>query len=403
MKVFLCLFLIACAFWKGYAQEVSGADHNTPLFELNTDMLEFDAPSTRLFLGWQRNVNAMFQLGLDGVSGYFDLHRTDRNLLRFGVLSFFTGASSIVNRAFSLTAHDESHMQAARAIGASSVSLVRDSSGQEMNIWEFFLEAFNFTSEPGLYEYSKVDSTLNEQAYVAGEGLDTNMLTAEATSRKINEGAGYITDLAPYLLNKLWGIGYFLETGPYSDAANYVNLLNEQGYSAVTSRNVISLSAASCLLSGGFLGLMRGTYDFIAEGDSAVKPLGLRIGDVSIYWPELTTWLNPDNVSLLVSVDAAWTDIVFVRAAIDSPVLGNTSVNPELTFGAKAKIHRLCVGMEITSHFAGLPFFLASGEFRLSDTFSLGVEAFYGRGNTMRELREYPGGPGAVGFIKAVL
>ena len=126
MRVFLCLLLTFCALWKGGAQEVSATDHRSPVFELNTDMPEFDAPSTRLFLGWQRNVNALFQLGLDGVSGYLDPHRPDQALPRFGVLSLFTGVSLIVNGAFSLTAHDESHMEAARAIGASSVSLVRD-------------------------------------------------------------------------------------------------------------------------------------------------------------------------------------------------------------------------------------------------------------------------------------
>jgi hypothetical protein len=272
-----------------------------------------------------------------------------------------------------------------------------------MSIWEFFLEAFNFTSEPGLYTYSKDNPTLNDQAYVAGEGLDTNMLIADMVATKIVEGAGHITDLAPYLLNKLWGINYFTVTGPTSDAGDYVNLRSEQGYSTVTRRNVIYLDAASCLLSGGFLSLMKGTYDFIVEGDPMVKPLVLRIGEVSVFWPELTTWLNPDNVSLLVSVDAAWRDIVFMRAGLDSPVLGNTSVNPELTLAMRVKIRRLSLGAELTSHFVSLPFLKGSTEFDLSDIFSVGVEAYYGERNTMRERREYPLGPGAVGFVKAKL
>jgi hypothetical protein len=94
----------------------------------------FDSPPTRLFLGWQWNANALFQIGLDSVSDYFDLHRSGKELFRFGVLTLFTGAGFIVNHAFSLTAHDESHIEAARAIGASGVSLVRSSNGQEMGI-----------------------------------------------------------------------------------------------------------------------------------------------------------------------------------------------------------------------------------------------------------------------------
>ena len=398
-----CLLLGTFASTNGNAQDTRVPDHRLLYFPLNTDMVMFDSPSTRLFLGWQRNTNTLFQIGLDSVSQYFDLHRSGQELIRFGVLTLFTGAGLIVNQAFSLTAHDESHMEAARAIGASGVSLVRSSNGQEMGIWEFFLEAFNFTSEPGLYAYSKDNPTLNEQAYVAGEGLDTNMVIADMISRKINEGAGHITDLAPYMLNKLWGISYFVETGPTSDASNYMNLLNDRGYGTVTRRNVIFLNAASCLLSGGFLNLMRGTYNFIVEGDSMVKPLELRIGEVSVFWPELTTWLNSDNTSLLVSVDAAWRDIVLMRVGIDSPILGNTRVNPELTFGVRVKIHRLSLGMELTSQFVRLPFFMGSTEFDLSDMFSVGVEGYYGERNTMREQREYPLGPGAVGFVKAKL
>lgn len=397
----MLLFLATCASRNAFAQDTREPDHSVLFFQLSTDMVMLNAPSTRLFLGWQWNANTLFQIGLDSAIGYFDLHRSGQELFRFGVLTLFTGAGLIVNRAFSLTAHDESHMEVARAIGATRVSLVRSSDGQEMGIGEFFLEAFNFTSEPGLYLYSKDNPTLNEQAYVASEGLDTNMLIADMTSRKINEGSGHVTDLAPYMLNKLWGITYFLETGPTSDAANYVNLLNEQGYSTVTRENVIYLSAASCLLSGGFLSLLRGTYDFIVEGDSMVKPLGLRIGEVGVFWPELTTWLNSDNVSLLVSVDAAWRDIVFMRAEIDWPILGNTSMNPELTVGAKVKIRWLRLGLEVTSHFVRLPFFVGSAELDLGDTFSVELEGFYGERNTMRELREYPLGPGAVGFVKA--
>ncbi len=69
------------------------------------------------------------------------------------------------------------------------------------------------------------------------------MVIADMINRKISEGAGHITDLAPYMLNKLWGISYFVETGSTSDASNYVNLLNERGYSMVIRRNAIYLNA----------------------------------------------------------------------------------------------------------------------------------------------------------------
>jgi len=143
-------------------------------------------------------------------------------------------------------------MEAARAIGASGIGLVRTNNGQPMSIWEFFWESFNFTVEPGLYTYAKSNPTL----------------------------AG----LAPYLLNKLWGINYFSVTGPTSDAENHMNLVNGQGY--------------------------------------------------------------------------------------------------------------------ITFRFVRPPFFPGSAELDISNALSIGTEGFYGQGKTMREIREYPVGPGALLFLK---
>lgn len=398
-KGLLCLAFAACALQDGNALEVMRSGSSST-FYLSTDMVNLSAPSMRLFFGWQQSVNVLFRLGLDGVSGSFG---TDPSapLLRAGALLLFTAPGLVVDNAFSLTAHDEGHMEAARAIGASYVALVRADSLQEMSIAEFFLEAFNFTSEPGLYLYTKDNLTSKEAAYVAGEGLDVNQLIADAAGREIDQGEGNITDLAPYLLNKVWGINYFLETGPYSDAATYMTRLNEQGYGAVTKTNVIFLTAISCASSGGFLALMRGTYEFIANGSSKVQPLGLKIADVTVFWPEITTWLNADNVSLSTSVDAAYGDFLFLRAGADVPVLGNTSANPELTFGTTLRLTSMSVGLEVTSSFFGWPFLEGGVELPLGNTVSVGIQGFIGNRDTMREQREYPLGPGIFGFVKA--
>jgi hypothetical protein len=251
--------------------------------------------------------------------------------------------------------------------------------------------------------YFKDNLTSKEAAYVAGEGLNVNQLIADAVGSDIDDGAGHITDLAPYLLNKLWGITYFLETGPYTDAGTYVSLLNDQGFAGVTRNAVIFLTAVSCASSGSFLALMKGTYDFLADGTSRVEPLGLKIGDVTVFWPELTTWLNPDNVSLSASVDAAVSDFLLLRAGVDLPVLGNTSANPELTFGTTVKMAALSLGAELTSNFAGWPFLTGGVELPLGNAFSVGIEGFIGGRTTMRELREYPLGPGISGFLRARL
>ena len=402
LKVLLCLIISTSACQLVCAQSVgpaTGTHH--PRFELSSDMLGFDAPATRLFFGWQGNMNSLLQIGLDGLSSFLDPSRPESWIWRFSLLGVFSAVSTVANRAFSITAHDVHHLEAARAIGASTAKMVRSDNGRDMSIWEFFLEAFNPGSEPGLYFYSKSNPTPDDKAYVAGAGLAANMLIADSIAERIVRGEGNVMDLAPYVLNKAWGISYFMETGPTSDAATYMSLLRGQGYDAVTRDSVIALNAASCLLSGGMISLVMGAFEYVAGSRTAIRPRGISIGDTSLYWPELTTWLNPQNVSLLVLVNAAWREILLVRLGIDAPVLGNTSVNPEITIGATVWISRVGLGMDVTSRFDGFPLLKGRVEIRLSDMFSAGIEGFYGERCTMREVREHPSGPGASVFLIA--
>lgn len=393
-----CLLLGACSTAPGHAGGFPSSDHRGALLQVSTDMLMVSAPSTSLFLGWQQGANALFRAGLDGVASSFDLLGPGKEVSRFFTLAVFAGASLVVNQAFSLTAHDEGHIDTARSLGATGVSLVRIDNGQEMAVWQFLLEAFSFT-ERALYTYSLSSPTQADLATVSAAGLDTNMLIADTIGRNIDEGEGHVTDLTPYLINKLWGIGYVLQTGPTSDAGNYVIELNAQGYMNVTRTNILSLHLLSFFLSGGFLGLVRGTYNFVFRGESEVTPLGLEIGSLGVFWPELTTWLNPDNVSVRVAVDAAWRSIILLRAGVDTPVLGNVGAGSEVTFGVAAKIQPVTVALELTTRFAGVPLCIGRLDVALSDLLSLGVEGHYGQGNTMRERREYPLGPGASGVV----
>ena len=402
MRRLVCFLLATCALDNGFPP--AGAAEGSPaVLEISTDMLQLQEPRTELVLGWQQDINAGFHLGLDAVTRGFALEGPDRLPQRAAALAAFSGVSLIVNQAFSLTAHDERHMEAARAIGSSDVSLVSNS-GKPMSLGLFFLQAFDFTAEPGLYTYDPpADATPADEARVRGAGLNTNLLTASRIARQIDERGGHVTDLAPYLLNKLWGIPYFRETGPDSDAAAYMDLVAEQGYHSVTAARVIGLSAASCVLSGGFLSLAGATWRYIADADAAATPLGLTLGPVRILWPEMTAWLNPDNVSVDATVDAAWGTDVLLRAGADVPALGNVAASPELTIGATVRIRPVRLGMELTSNGRGVPFLQGSAEIAVGERVSVGVEGFYGQGTTMREAREHPLGPGANAFLRTAL
>ncbi|HET6451266.1 MAG TPA: hypothetical protein VFI08_08140 [Spirochaetia bacterium] len=397
------LWIAACAPGQAFP-EAAGPDRVTAVVEISIDMVELADPTTETFLAWQRDINAGFLLGLDGATKAFALEGPGRILERALLFSLLTDASLIVNQAFSLTAHDSRHMEAARAIGSPSVYLVSNATGQRMGIWQFFLEAFNFTAEPALYFWQAPASvTLADQAYVAGAGLDANLLTAVQISRSIDDGEGQVMELAPYVLNKLWGVHYFMVTGITSDATTYMDAVAQQGYRSVTQTNVIALNAVSGALSGGFLALAAGTWGYVVDGSTAVAPLGATLGPVRLLWPEVTPWLNADNVSVDVTMDAQWEDSLTLRVGADVPALGNTGARAEVTVGARAGVRPVTVGLELTSNGNGFPFLQASAEAALGGRVSIGLNGFYGKGTTMREAREHPRGPGLDAYLKAAL
>ena len=394
----LCLLLGISALG---AQEAA-RDPRAHTLELGTDMLRFDQPSTRLFLGWHRDVNALFRAGLDGTTVLLDLRRPGPWIERLGLLAVFAATNAAASRAFSITAHDQAHMEAALAIGASRAYLVHTSDPSvEMGIWEFLLEAFDPTREPGLYTYVVTAPTARQMAYVAGEGLDTNLLIAATIAAAIDEGDGHVMDVAPYMLNKLWGVGYFQETGPTSDAVAYIGDLDQQGQ-VVSAQRVITLQAVSLLASGGFLSLVRGVIDFAADGRASVQPLALELGGASLCWPEVTTWLNPDNVSVQVSTRIRWGQRLVWWAGVDVPALGAGGA-PELTLGCALGLGPVRLEGEATDRDLGFPFVRCSLELDVGGGASIGAEGFYGQGATMRELREYPAGPGVSAILRARL
>lgn len=357
-------------------------------------MLGFADPTSPLLMGWQANVNSAIGMALDGVTDAVHLRKTGQPVERAGLLLLFSGVSAFVNRPFSLTAHELRHMETARSIGASHVAIVEPGTANEISVGQFFLRSFVSASDPGLYEYVRPGATLNAQAYVAGAGLNANLQIAESISSRIVAGLGQVTDLSPYLWNKLWGINYFLDTGPYSDAARYLDLLEQEGFGSISARSVVFLHSASLVLSGGFLALAAAQYEFLASGRSSVVPLALELQRVTFYWPEMTTWLNPDNISLELSEYAAIGDHVLLGVAIDQPTLGNLSQPTEFTVEPALTLAPVRIGLGTTFDFSGVPFLLGRCELLMGRHFLIGIEGHWGRGDTMRELREFPLGSG---------
>ncbi len=409
MNVLRCLATLALALpaaAPGLHAQAADAPSRPPLsLELSTDMLRFDQPGTRLFLGWHRDLNELFRAGLDASTDALALRRPGAALPRLALLAVFAGANTVARRAFSITAHDAAHMEAALAIGATRAWLVRSTdTSQEMGIGEFLLESFNPLVEPGLYTWAMsagATPTAAQEAYVAGEGLDTNLAIAQAIAARMDSGEGQVLDVAPYVLNKLWGVSYFLETGPTSDAQDYLDQLARQGFT-VTSTQVIALQAVSFLVSGGSLGLARGTVAFVADARTSVDPIALRVGDALLCWPEMSAWLNPDNVSVQLSSRLRWSSSLLSWVGLDVPVLGAAG-NPELTVGSGVRLGPLRVQGELTARSLGVPFVKGGAELAVGEVGAVGVEGFYGQGTTMRERREYPAGPGAAAYIRARL
>jgi len=226
------------------------------------------------------------------------------------------------------------------------------------------------------------------------------MQIASDTATKINHQDGHITDMAPYMINKLWGISYFSLKGPDSDARNYVSSLNILGYRRINQQDVIYMNVASFLLSGGTISLMKGAFTYISEDNASVAPVGITLDNIEVCWPEFTTYLNSDNVSANVFVDTVVGNNTYLRIGGEKAIMGKTRANWEFTLGIECAVGDFIPGLETTSNFKGFPFIKGSLSYKFTEHLLLGAEAFYGKGHTLREVREFPAGSGEAVFVK---
>lgn len=87
------LRLTAALSWGFLPQPWAQTGGSGLTLEVDTDMVRFDAPPARLFLGRRRDLNARFRAGMDRTVDLLDLGSAEREIERLALLCAFGGVS----------------------------------------------------------------------------------------------------------------------------------------------------------------------------------------------------------------------------------------------------------------------------------------------------------------------
>jgi hypothetical protein len=372
---------------KPYKKKV---EQISSILEFNKNMFAGEKMTSEGMFSWYKNTNTMFQKKFEIAYKNPDFSCADEKVKRLMFLGFYSILSGYINYALGSTAHELGHMEKAQAIGAHMTEFRKGN--EKISIGELFLNILGDRSHL-IHFWKKNNMTFKEKSAVSGAGINVNERLANLTAKKIQLGEGHIMDAAPYTLNKIWGLNYFSTEGnapqEFNDAIKYVDILQKQGFKDVTKEDIIKLQATSFLFSGGTWNMMKGVYKFINEGEEKVEPMGVEVGNTKIMMPELTTWLNPDNVSLGIQTRIKNKQLpkVLFLFGLEKSIFGNKNVKPEITTGFNTKLEDLEFEAEITSNGSN-PYLEGKISKKFYKGFSIFTNVYFGQGKTQREQRE---------------
>lgn len=244
-----------------------------------------------------------------------------------------------LSRANALTMHERSHIEAAKAAGATSTWYATgDDPHKKITLGQLFLNLNTGTGRPSAHWlFDKLPSN-EESASIAAAGLNQQIAFSEKISDEaIRSGKFHSTEAVHYLMNKLsYNIYYLKDTkSDLSDLKNYTESLARQGVIDKnqvdeTMKQVNNYTILTTLMSGRTWDGVRANSEYIKTGKSSVDILSFETSAGKVTWPEFNTYLNSNSVSVKGSSSLIQANGPIHGVSIESSVLGKKSTEVAL-------------------------------------------------------------------------
>jgi len=255
--------------------------------QLSSAQLSSHLYDTRPWVEWYRNTESVKHAWL---APYFSTPKDVKDrffLLVFGdYLALETLAISPL--------HELHHGEIASHYGATNIQV------------EYFQMHYEAGPDMSNFQLAEVDG--------AGLNMHTRFARSAYLRHFLDDGRAYFLKQDTYISNKMSGFIYggFLR---YGDPVNYVahvapslalplvtggdHVLPPQNAQAIGLGDLSFAYVGTTLLSGGFLSYGASLYHLFANDTFSVEPLAIyRDSNQVIYWPEFSTYLNSDCLSI---------------------------------------------------------------------------------------------------------
>jgi hypothetical protein len=300
-------------------------------FRLTTEMLATKNPTKEALADWYFNMVNLNKLAFDKIRSY-GIIKDESEAQRLSLVIVNGIVSTWLEQAFDTSMHEMSHAEAAKAAGADQIWFATmKHPDQQLTIGGLFQNLM--FKGGGAYTYYQGNNgfTPNQMASISGAGLNHQTKFAELLAKDSSvKGQFHQTELIPYLINKFSVPLYYSidRSSESSDVKTYVESLAAQGKIKPdeineTMSKMAKFATISGLLSGRTWEGLQATMGYVKTGNATADTLKIKtpVGDVT--WPEVSTYLNIDNISMKANTNLKTSTTANYDIAIEKSVVGS--------------------------------------------------------------------------------
>ena len=324
------------------------------------------------------------------------------SLVKFGALSLHLLGSIRLQFGNAYVLHEYRHIESDYHFGFSNAFVGKTDANENVigkNSYLSNVATMSFGMSPWDFTSRKVGNTSDgvypkqrDLIESVGAGLNLNTFLAEQSYHNMLRTDAPITEGVSYLTNKSFMPIYFHVDGAIGgDPSDYIFELSKLGVQ-ISKSQIQKYNIATILLSNGFLSSVRSLPKYYSAQQSiSLLKYDTVIGgrNISIYWPEFSTYLNGTGVSVQGEVFAKVSNYGLFGLALEKNVLGRDE-GVDVTASFAKPFKRWQPEVSLTVNTQGGAFVTFGGDYMLSDRFSLTAKLYSGGKGTLRGSRLIP-------------
>ena len=327
-------------------------------FKLSTLSFADKEPGPKALREWYQNIVSLNRVAFEKIKGLNFLN--DSAAERIATSIVMNTISGWITNAAKTTLHERGHTESAQNANANKTWYSTQNSNKKINMGKLFINLLSGQREAKAHYESNSEFSPKQSAAFSAAGLNQQLIFAEdIANQSVESGQFHSSDYVHYLINKFSTPLYHKTTTPgkYNDLESFADDFVKQNIISKDEaqkfqKKVAAYSLYSALLSGRTWEGLKANIDYITKGKSTADTIRFNTPFGTISWPEFTTFLNEDSISIKGSTSILTDKLKKIDLSVEQTIIGKsiTEVSALYTFIlGKNKRSDMTVGGSINS------------------------------------------------------